>query len=119
MSDGQKFLNKYMQFLSNEFKIYKMGETIVIVTPFIDQHNDYIEINVMRQDDGWLAISSDSIDYLAWVNEMDDFTWLSTLAVNYKVTIEHTVVTALAKEDDFARVFHRVLSVAIILGNMR
>jgi len=119
MSEEREFLDRYIQFLSHRFEIYRVSDIIIVETPFLDGHNDAIGINIEPQSDGSFKISSDVLDTLEIADELDELTWINYMAISYGVTIENNQVVALADADNFVRVFHQVLSATIILSNMR
>jgi len=119
MSEIQEFLDRYIQFLSHRFEIYKVGDLIIVETPFLDGHNDAIGIIIEPRSDGGFKISSDVLDTLEIADELDELTWINYITISYGVTIEKNQVVALADADNFVRIFHQVLSATIILSNMR
>src|SRR3989338_5923206 len=71
--DSNLFVNNYLDWLKGEITTNKVGDWIEVTTPFLDRHNDYIQIYVTKKngsyfmtDDGYtisdLEISGCELD---------------------------------------------------------
>ena len=59
MFSAEEFINEYLQWLKDNTSGVKIGEnTLEITTPFLDRHNDYIQIYISERD-GEYTLSDD------------------------------------------------------------
>lgn len=54
INDMQHLLDEYYRWLSNQSELRQVGEWIEITTPYLDRHNDYLQIYAQRRDGGYL-----------------------------------------------------------------
>lgn len=54
IQDIQKLLVDYMTWLKDKTHLRQVEEWVEITTPYLDRHNDYIQIYVKREDGGFL-----------------------------------------------------------------
>lgn len=52
--DIQKLMDHYMAWLKEKTQLRQLDEWVEITTPYLDRHNDYIQIYVKKKDDGFL-----------------------------------------------------------------
>jgi hypothetical protein len=67
MDDDCDFLAaQYAQWLTSSISVERVGEHCEVTTPFLDRHNDHIQIFVSRRGDGyWLTDDAESLTDLA------------------------------------------------------
>lgn len=58
MTTGDELVNIYLQWLREEITVRNIGEWIEITAPFLDRHNDYIQIYV-REENERLTVTDD------------------------------------------------------------
>jgi hypothetical protein len=52
-------IGNYVSWLNEELRVEELGTSCVISTPFLDRHNDEIEVYVEKRDDGQLFLTDD------------------------------------------------------------
>jgi hypothetical protein len=66
VTECKKLIDGYLGWLREELHIGQVGNSCVIATPFLDRHNDEIEIYVERRGDGlWLTDDGYTLNDLA------------------------------------------------------
>ena len=55
----KKLIGNYLSWLKEELRVEEVGESSMIATPFLDRHNDEIEIYVEKRTDGLLYLTDD------------------------------------------------------------
>lgn len=59
MTEIKALLNEYANFIRSEISVAKIGEFCEITTPYLDRHNDYLQIYVKQLDDGEIFMTDD------------------------------------------------------------
>ncbi|BBE09572.1 Lj965 prophage protein [Mycoavidus cysteinexigens] len=54
MSFSNDLVNGYYEWLKCKTTWRKIGDWVEITTPYLDRHNDYIQIYLRQQDNGWI-----------------------------------------------------------------
>ena len=54
LTEIQSLLDQYLAWLKDKTVLREIGEWTEITTPYLDRHNDYLQIYVKRQDHGFL-----------------------------------------------------------------
>ncbi len=54
MKCASDFINGYYEWLKNKTTRRKIRDWVEITTPYLDRHNDYIQIYLRHQDNGWI-----------------------------------------------------------------
>jgi hypothetical protein len=54
IADIQKLLDKYIHWVRDNTKIRKIEDFIEITTPYLDRHNDYLQIYVKRENNNFI-----------------------------------------------------------------
>jgi hypothetical protein len=66
VAECKRLIGNYLTWLKEELHVEEAGESCVIATPFLDRHNDEIEIYVERRGDGlWLTDDGYTLSDLA------------------------------------------------------
>ena len=54
IEDMQTLLERYRNWLRDRTILREIGEWVEITTPYLDRHNDYLQIYAMREDEGFV-----------------------------------------------------------------
>lgn len=54
INDIKKLLDKYIHWVKDNTKLREIEEWIEITTPYLDRHNDYLQIYVKRENNGFI-----------------------------------------------------------------
>ena len=54
IQDVETLLNSYRRWLEDETQVRQVAEWVEITTPYLDRHNDFLQIYVKRDGDGYL-----------------------------------------------------------------
>ncbi|RLB92259.1 MAG: hypothetical protein DRH50_10010 [Deltaproteobacteria bacterium] len=52
--DVQKLLDQYLAWLKDKTQLRQLNDWVEITTPYLDRHNDYIQIYAKKEDNGYL-----------------------------------------------------------------
>lgn len=50
----QKLIDQYLKWLKDKTTLHQVNEWVVITTPYLDRHNDYIQIYAKKRDGGYI-----------------------------------------------------------------
>ena len=53
----QKHIDDYVRWLRDKTTLREIKEWVEITTPYLDRHNDYIQIYAKRNDGGYLPLN--------------------------------------------------------------
>jgi len=54
IQDVQKLLDQYLVWLKDKTQLRQLNDWVEITTPYLDRHNDYIQIYAKKEDNGYL-----------------------------------------------------------------
>ena len=54
IEEMQELVDQHWNWLRDQTRLRVVDDWIEITTPYLDQHNDYLQIYARRHDDGWL-----------------------------------------------------------------
>ena len=54
IDEVQQLMDRYLAWLKDRTSLRQLGDAVVITTPYLDRHNDYLQIYAKRQDGGFL-----------------------------------------------------------------
>lgn len=54
IEDIQRLLNQYLAWVKDKTKLRRVEEWVEITTPYLDRHNDYLQIYVKRDNNGFI-----------------------------------------------------------------
>ncbi len=118
-------LYNFNEWFRNHTKVAVVGKLkklIEITTPYLDNHNDYIQIYLRRRDDGVWEISDDSIVYACNDMETDanifndvlfDIFHNRGLKINKDAQTSYDGVITLATDEDLYNKIHAVLQAVV------
>lgn len=58
INEIENLMEQYLKWLRDRTVLRKIGDGVEITTPYLDRHNDYMQIYVTRQDDGFCITDS-------------------------------------------------------------
>lgn len=123
LHDAQK---KYFSWLKDKTTISKAdGEWLMVTTPFLDRHNDCIQLCLKKESGGWLitddgqAFESLGATLFAWescsptINSL-----LRGLGVGVRQRGVDVALETVAVADDFPERFQALLQAVIVISNL-
>ena len=125
IAEVQSLLDRYWMWLREETNIRQIGEWVEITTPYLDRHNDYLQIYAKRDDNGFMLTddgytiedlerSGCTIDS---PRRQDLFkTTLNGFGVNVSETTKALEVRASA--DDFALRKHNLIQAILAVNDL-
>jgi len=123
ISDIQRLLNGYLQWLNESISLRQIDEWVEITTPFLDRHNDYLQIYIRKDnsvyiltDDGYiledLKMSGCKID------TEKRLALLSTTLKGFGVQNDRGILTIKTTEKSFPQKKHNILQAMLAVNDM-
>lgn len=123
MSEIQYHMDNYWFWLKKKTQLKEIQDTIEITTPYLDRHNDYIQIYAIK-DDNRYRLTDDSYT----INDLEDSgcklasdkkqALLQTVLNGLGVHKEKDELFVLAREDNFAQQKHNLLQAIFAVNDL-
>jgi len=119
-----QLLESYVQWLRQGMSVAEIEGVCEITTPFLDRHNDHLQIYVETTqtglrltDDGYILtdLRASGIDVLSSTKRCQI---LATVTAGFGVGVEQSELVAHASEHDFARKKHNLLQAMLAVNDM-
>jgi hypothetical protein len=120
----EALVDAYVSWLRQKYAVTSVGNFCEISTPFLDHHNDHIEVYVRRLADGSLVLTDggDVIRDLAAggvdVNSISRRRMLATAAEVRGVAIEGEELTVRSTPEDFPKKKHALMQAMLAIGDL-
>jgi hypothetical protein len=122
-NECERLVNEYLEWLRRNISVTQMGEVCEITTPFLDRHNDHLQIYV-RQENGQYVLSDDG--YILADLEMSGMEFdterrrhiLSTILRSFGVIREGDELQVRAQGQDLARRKHNLIQAMLAINDM-
>ena len=116
-------INEYWSWLKQETEIRPIDEYVEITTPFLDQHNDHIQIYAKHNGGGWI-LTDDGYTIRDLQNSGCDIdterrqNLLRTVARRLGVELKEEELLVHTSQQDFARKKHNLIQAIIGVGDL-
>jgi len=123
IEEVKKLMDKYLIWLREKTILREVEDWVEITTPYLDRHNDYLQIYVKRNNGGYI-ISDDSyiIEDLRQSGcelESKKRKELLKLTLNgFGVKLEGNALTITASEDNFALRKHNLVQAMLVINDL-
>ncbi len=121
MTDSFEVVSAYLRWLGENTAASPQGEWTVVTVPFLDRHNDQLQIFVRRHPDGF-ELTDDG--YVLSDLESSGVTlstprreWVSTIARRFGVQLQGSELSARASGADVPYSFHALLQAMLAIGH--
>jgi hypothetical protein len=123
ISDVQRLLRGYLQWLNETISLRQIDEWVEITTPFLDRHNDYLQIYV-RKDNGGYILTDDG--YILEDLKMSGCkidtekrqALLSTTLKGFGVQNDRGILTVKTTEKSFPQKKHNILQAMLAVNDL-
>jgi hypothetical protein len=123
ISDIHRLLNGYLQWLNESISLRQIDEWVEITTPFLDRHNDYLQIYV-RKDNGGYILTDDG--YILEDLKMSGCkidtekrqALLSTTLKGFGVQNDRGILTIKTTEKSFSQKKHNILQAMLAVNDL-
>lgn len=123
ISDIQRLLNGYLQWLNESISLRQIEEWVEITTPFLDRHNDFLQIYV-RKDNGGYVLTDDG--YILEDLKMSGCkidtekrqALLSTTLKGFGVQNDRGILTIKTTEKSFPQKKHNILQAMLAVNDL-
>ncbi len=120
----QNLINNYIIWLKDKIQLRDLDGWIEITTPYLDRHNDYIQLYVTKDRDGNYLISDDG--YTIGDLEFTGFSFdspkrrelLSMTLNSYGVKSDDRALTTIASENTFAVKKHNLIQSILAVNDL-
>ncbi len=124
-AEVQKLLNQYVHWLKQRLTVRQLDEWTEITTPFMDRHNDYLQIYIKKEDDNYI-LSDDG--YI--ISDLESSGCEIKVGSERKELLEMTLngfgiktnsndeLVVYASEGDFARKKHNLIQAMMAVNDL-
>lgn len=123
ISDIQRLLNGYLQWLNESISLRQIDEWVEITTPFLDRHNDYLQIYI-RKDNGGYILTDDGyiLEDLKMsgckIDTEKRLALLSTTLKGFGVQNDRGILTIKTTEKSFPQKKHNILQAMLAVNDL-
>ena len=123
IEEVQELMDQYWSWLRDRTSLRAVGGWIEITTPYLDRHNDYLQIYARRHDDGWLLADDGYV-----INDLEQSgcnisspkrkAMLNSTLAGFGVQYENGRLVVQASPTDFALRKHNLVQAMLSVGNL-
>lgn len=119
----QKLLNEYLNWLSDKTKLRQIDKWVEITTPYLDRHNDYLQIYA-KQENGRFLLSDDGYiiqDLIQTGCKLDSKKRKDLLQMTlngFGVKLKDDVLTTYATPNNFALQKHNLIQAMLAVNDL-
>jgi len=123
LEEIRKLLEDYRAWLRDRTTLRQVQDWVEITTPYIDRHNDYIQIYARRENGGWLLTDDgytiDDLEQAGCKLESKKREDLLRMTLNgFGVQLRGSALTIHAAQDNFALRKHNLLQAILAVNDM-
>ena len=123
MDHISQLMNQYQKWLKDEITLQQIGNAVEITTPFLDRHNDYIQIYAKRKDDVLLlSDEGETIEDLEMsgvsLNSRKRKELLELAAAGFGVSIENNVISIKTSPNKFPLAKHNLVQTILAVNDL-
>ena len=124
IEDVKAQMDRYWAWLRDETAIRELGEWTEITTPYLDRHNDCLQIYVKRVDDGGYLLTDDGCvlgdleQSGCKIEEPGRQALLRTKLNGFGVQVNGNALEVRASADDFALRKHNLVQAMLAVDNL-
>ncbi len=121
--DCSQFVEQYLHWLRESIRAVQVGEVCEITTPFLDRHNDHLQIYIKRMDEGFV-LTDDSYTIQDLLLSGCDLTTerrrrlLDTILNGFGVQRIEDELTVQADETDLAQKKHNLIQAMLAVNDL-
>jgi len=119
----EQLTKKYLDWLRDEITLRQRGQTVEITAPFLDRHNDYIQIyakpdknDVLLTDHGYTIADLEMSGCI--LDSKERLALLKTTLNGFAVNLVNGELCVKATEGDYARNKHRLLQAILAVNDL-
>lgn len=122
-SDIHELIDRYISWLKDKTAIRQVGDYVEITTPYLDRHNDYLQIYVKKEIDSFLLTDDgyilNDLEVSGCKIDTPKRQQLLKLTLNgFGVQIKGKEIQVLATSDNFALKKHNLLQAMLAINDM-
>lgn len=123
IADIANLMEKYQAWLKDRTALRAIGNAVEITTPFLDRHNDYIQIYVRKSDDGYvLTDDGETIEDLEMsgvsLSTPKRLELLNLTAAGFGVKVDGKVISVKASPEKFPLAKHNLVQTIIAVNDL-
>ena len=114
IEEAQELVNQHWNWLRDQTRLRAVDDWIEITTPYLDRHNDYLQIYARRHDGGWMLTDDgyviDDLEQSGYnTDSLERKAMFTSTLDGFGVRCESGCLIAQASPMDFARRKHDLL----------
>lgn len=121
----EEMLDDYTIWLRNEITVANFGEYQELTTPYLDRHNDYLQIyvkaeengNIILTDDGYI-ISNLNMSGIKFIKNSSRKQRLDSIISNYGLTLVGDDIVATCTIKNFPKTKHMMLQALLLIDDI-
>lgn len=123
ISDISKLMEQYQAWLKDRTALRAVGNAVEITTPFLDRHNDYIQVYVRKSEDGYVITDDgETIEDLemsgVFLNTPKRLELLNLTAAGFGVKVDDKVISVKTSPERFPLAKHNLVQTIIAVNDL-
>jgi len=123
IGDVQRLVNEYLHWLNESISLRQIDDWIEITTPFLDRHNDYLQIYVKKDNGSYILIDDgyilEDLKMSGCKLETDKRqALLSTTLNGFGVRNDRGILTIKTSESNFSQKKHNLLQAMLAVNDL-
>ncbi len=123
IAEAQTLVDEYLAWLRDRTKLREVGQHVEITTPFIDRHNDYLQLYVQRDNSGFKLTDGGYVLSDLKLSGCDVSTkkrqsLLHTTLNGFGVRLEHDALVVHASAQDFPVKKHNLVQAMLAVNDL-
>lgn len=123
ITEIQQLIDEYKEWLKNKISLREIDEWVEISTPYLDRHNDYIQIYARKENGGFLLTDDGhtiaDLEQCGCKLETPKRQDLLKMTLNgFGVRLHETAIQVSATKDNFALRKHNLVQAILAIGDM-
>lgn len=123
IEEAQNLMDRYWAWLRDQTTLRKVGDWVEITTPYLDRHNDYLQIYARRDQGGWLLTDDgyviDDLEQSGCnINSPKRRTILNSTLVGFGVQLDSARLVVRASQTDFSLRKHNLVQAMLSVGDL-
>lgn len=124
--DINEMLTDYANWIKSEISVAKYGEFFELTTPYLDRYNDYLQIYVKQEDDGFITLTDDGYIISNLLSSGVSFRAGSKRAHHLEKTLRNfslelggdKAIKTIATQQNFAQKKHAMVQAMLAIDDM-
>lgn len=123
IEEVQNLMDQYWAWLRDQTSLRKVEDWVEITTPYLDRHNDYLQIYAQRDQGGWLLTDDgyviDDLEQSGCnISSPKRRTMLNSTLAGFGVQLDNARLVVKASQTDFSLCKHNLVQAMLSVGDL-